>query len=385
MDDRDVILIIGAGIGGLATALSLQRAGLTVRVYDQAPAFGEIGAGIMLTPNASRVLIDLGLEKPLAAVGDNPQYSIYRKFDDGTVMQRSPLDDRQTQYGAPQVHIHRADLHRILLEAVAANDRNCLFTSHKCVALSQLGDQVHVRFENGVQISGSALIGADGARSAVRASLFGVERPRFTGQVAWRGLVPAAGLPDTVAGPFSVVWIGPDRHVVQYGVRHGSMINYVAIAARSTWEEEGWNIPAQVDDVLREFQGWHPDLCALLAATPPGTCFKWGLFDREPARVWTKGRITLMGDAAHPMLPLMAQGSAMAIEDGCVLARCLRQLAVEEALLRYERLRLPRANAIILKSRAAANLYQSVEGDKSAERQSYVDRVYGYDATAVAI
>ncbi len=384
MSRSERVIIIGAGLGGLTAGLSLQRAGYRIAVYEQAPEFGEIGAGIMLTPNATRVLLDLGLEQGLMAKGDRPTASLYRKFDTAEVMQSTPLDDRLATYGAPQVHIHRADLHRVLLNAVAANDPDCLHTSHHCERVEQDANGVRAVFANGAVAEGSVLIGCDGSRSIVRATLFGRENPRFTGQVAWRGLVPAAGLPDTVNGPSSTVWIGPDRHVVQYGVRHGTYVNYVAVA-RAEWEEEGWNIPAQVGDLLREFDGWHPDLRALLAATPAGTCFKWGLFDREPASVWTQGRITLLGDAAHPMLPLMAQGSAMAIEDGCLLARCLNHLPAEEALQRYERLRAPRAGGIILRSRAAAGLYQNVGGDKSAERQSFVDSIYAYDATAVAV
>lgn len=384
MSASEHVIIIGAGIGGLTAGLSLQRAGYRISVYEQAPEFGEIGAGIMLTPNATRVLLNLGLESGLMAKGDRPTASLYRKFDTAEIMQSTPLNDRVATYGAPQVHIHRADLHRTLLEAVAANDPSCLHTSHVCERVEQTAEGVRAVFANGTVAEGGVLVGCDGARSVVRAMLFGRESPRFTGQVAWRGLVPAAGLPDTVSGPASTVWIGPDRHVVQYGVRHGTYVNYVAVA-RTKWEEEGWNIPANVSDLLSEFDGWHPDLRALLAATPAGTCFKWGLFDREPADVWTQGRITLLGDAAHPMLPLMAQGSAMAIEDGCVLARCLSDLPVEKALQRYEHMRAPRAGGIILRSRAAAGLYQNVGGDKSAERQSYVDSIYTYDATTVAV
>ena len=204
--------------------------------------------------------------------------------------------------------------------------------------------------------------------------------------MAWRGMVPADGLPTTVTEPVSVSWLGEHKHVIQYGVRSRTLINYVAIVATKEWTEEGWNRRADPKDVLEDFVDWHPDLTALISATPEDGCYKWGLFDRDPLDQWTIGQITLLGDAAHPMLPFMAQGSAMAIEDSVVLARSLSKHGVTaEALKHYEEVRRPRANEIVLRSRQAANLYQRLTGDKGAQRASNLDEVYGYDATSVAV
>jgi salicylate hydroxylase len=183
-----------------------------------------------------------------------------------------------------------------------------------------------------------------------------------------------------------VVWIGPDRHIVQYLVRGGSLVNYVAIVAKDAWEEEGWNRPSQVDEVMGEFGGWHEDVLALLAATPADALYKWGLFDRDPLDGWVFGNVALLGDAAHPMLPFMAQGSAMAIEDAMILARALRAGdSIAAALARYQTARRDRTAAIIMRSRAKTTLYQKLTGDKTEQRAEGLEDVYGYDAVTCEI
>lgn len=381
------LLIVGAGIGGLAAALACLNAGLNVRVYEKAPELGEIGAGIMLTPNAVKCLEYLGLGGALADAGVEPEESVYRRFDTAEEMVRAPLRARMLDtYGARYYHIHRADLHRCLLEAVVKKDSNAVSTGHAVEKVVEAEGRVLATFDNGSTADGDILIGCDGIHSVVRTQLHGDGQPRFTGQMAWRGMVPAEGLPVTVTEPVSVSWLGEHKHVIQYGVRARKYINYVAIVATDHWTEEGWNRRADPGDALKDFEGWHPDLTALIAATPADGCYKWGLFDREPLDQWTKGRITLLGDAAHPMLPFMAQGSAMALEDSVVLVRALVKHGVgADGLRRYEEVRRPRTNGIVLKSRQATNLYQRLTGDKGAQRASNLDEVYGYDATAIAI
>ena len=381
------VVIVGGGIGGLTAALALCRAGHSVRLYEQAPAFGEIGAGIMLTPNATRVLRHFGLGAALDRSGLRPPASRYRRFDDAALIGDVPLADvMESSCSAPWLHIHRSDLLDALLAAVRKQGGAQLHAGHQAANCAQDGERVTVRFGNGASAEGELLLACDGVHSAIRAQTAEGAEPRFRGQVAWRGLVPAEGLPERVTDRASVVWIGEDRHIVQYLLRGGSLVNYVAIAVQEEWAEEGWNRPARLEEVRQEFAGWHEDVQSLLGATPPDALYKWGLFDRDPLERWVYGRIALLGDAAHPMLPFMAQGSAMAIEDAAILARCLEGFGeLELALSRYQSLRRERTARVILQSRAQTNLYQRLTGDKKRQRATSTDWVYGFDATSCAI
>lgn len=381
------VLIVGGGIGGLTCALALSRAGHSVQLYEQAPAFGEIGSGIMLTPNATRVLRHLGLGASLDGGGMRPPASRYRRFDDAALMGDAPLADvMESTYGAPWLHIHRSDLLDALLAAVRAQGGVDLHVGHRAAGCAQDGASVTVQFGNGASAEGELLVACDGVRSTMRAQVAEQAEARFRGQVAWRALAPARGLPERVTDRASVVWIGEDRHIVQYVLRGGSLVNYVAIAAQQEWAEEGWNRPARLEEVHEEFAGWHEDVQSLLSATPADALYKWGLFDRDPLEQWVYGRIALLGDAAHPMLPFMAQGSAMAIEDAAVLLRCLEAFDdLEVALSRYQAVRRERTARVILQSRAQTNLYQRLTGDKKRQRAASTDWVYGFDATGCAI
>ncbi len=381
------IIIAGAGIGGLSAAISLQQSGRTVKIYEQAPELGEIGAGIMLTPNAVKALNALGLETHLAELAVEPEHSVYRRFDTAEEMMRAPLKDKMlATYRARYFHIHRADLHKMLMDSVLERDSNAIVVDHALVDFEQDSTRVIAKFDNKNSVEGDVLIGCDGIRSALRQSMFGVEEPRFTGQVAYRGMVPADGLPATVVEPVSVSWLGEHKHIIQYGVRGRTYINYVAIVATETWTEEGWNRPADVSEVVNTFSGWHEDVLALLKATPPDNCYQWGLFDRDPTTQWTNGRVSLLGDAAHPMLPFMAQGSAMALEDAVILGRALSSCeSAEQGLAAYENSRRERTTWIVQQSRKATDLYQRLTGDKSQQRASNLDEVYGYDATSAPL
>lgn len=381
------VLIVGGGIGGLTCALALSRAGHSVRLYEQAPALGEIGAGIMLTPNATRVLRHFGLGGALDRGGMRPPASRYRRFYDAALMGDAPLADvMESTHGAPWLHIHRSDLLAALLAAVRDQGGTDLYAGRRATGCKQDGARVTVQFGDGALAEGDLLVACDGVRSIVRAQVVEHAEPRFRGQVAWRALIPAGGLPERVTDRASVVWIGEDRHIVQYVLRGGSLVNYVAIAAQQEWVEEGWNRPAPLKEVQDEFDGWHEDVVALLSATPADALYKWGLFDRDPLEQWVYGRIALLGDAAHPMLPFMAQGSAMAIEDAAVLSRCLEAFDdLDVALSRYQAVRRERTARVILQSRAQTNLYQRLTGDKKRQRAASTHWVYCFDATSCAL
>jgi salicylate hydroxylase len=380
--DRKKILIAGAGIGGLSAALALLRRGIEADVFEQSARLGDVGAGIMLTPNATRTLAQLGVESELLGVSIEPEASIYRRFDSGELMLSAPLRGvMEPRHGAKYLHIHRADLHAILVAAVRRLSPDCIHLDRTLADYRQDAAGVTAQFADGTRAIGDALIGCDGARSTVRERTFGGTTPSFTGQVAWRGVVPSNGLPASVTAPASTIWIGEDRHIVQYPLRGGRAINYVALVAKAAWQEEGWNRRSAVGEVVAEFADFHPDVQQLLQATPAENCFKWGLHDRDPLAAWTRGRVTLLGDAAHPTLPFMAQGAAMSIEDGAILSRAIERAdSLEAGLQQYERLRLGRTSAIVLRSRAATQLYQRLIGDKQEERSQGMAEIYDYDA-----
>jgi salicylate hydroxylase len=367
---RDDIAIIGGGIGGLTAALALQRAGFAVRVYEQAPQLTEVGAGISLSPTAVHGLNHLGLRNTLVREAYAPEDQAVRHFRDGRPLVkinrgRSLLE----QYGERYYLIHRADLHDALAAAVRANDSSAIVLNHRLKSLEQRGERVHLEFEEGVRADAGVAIGADGSRSIVRHHLFGAGAPQFTGYIAWRGLVPMDKVPPGVLNPPSGVFVGPRHLVNRYPVRRGTLLNFVAFAERNAWTDEGWSIRSTIEELLTEFTGWHEDVLAFMRHTPPEQLFKWGLFDREPLEQWTRGRITLLGDAAHPVLPFLGHGAVLAIEDGVVLARALSECdAPTDALQRYEQARRPRATFVVLSSREAGKQFHHANPDNYGER-----------------
>jgi salicylate hydroxylase len=339
------IAIIGGGIGGLAAALSLLRAGANVHVYERARTLSEVGAGIQVSPNASRILHRLGLANSLAQMGVKPLAWHQRRWDDGRTLLRTPLGEAvETAFGFPHYQMHRAD---VLATLVRALPPERLHIGHRFTALVDHGDHVEVDFENGTHVRADALVGADGIHSKVRQVLFGPEKPHFTGCVAYRGLVPADRLAHLDLEVTAQVWMGPGKHFVHYYVQNRRSVNFVAIIDRDTWTRESWTDRGEVADALAAYEGWHPQVRGILGAVDE--TFIWALFDRKPMAHWSVGRVTLLGDACHAMLPFMAQGAAQAIEDGATLATCLSQIDardVPEALRRYEALRLPRASRV---------------------------------------
>ena len=340
-DKKPSIAIIGGGIGGSAAALSLLKAGFDVQVYEQAPELREIGAGIVLTPNAVRLLYHLGLTEELQTQCVAPPAWRQRRWDDGRTLLFTPI---ATAPGDPPrfYTAHRHDLLMMLGNKVPSER---LHLGHKLTGFIDHGDRVEMQFAGKAAVTADIMIGADGIHSTVRALLFGAEHPRFTGCIAYRGLVSAERIRHLDLTAESQIWMGPGKHFVHYFVRPGRLLNFVCLIDRDAWTKESWTEPGNVADALAAYQGWHPQVRAIISSVTE--TFVWGLFDRAPLKRWSVGRVTLLGDACHPMLPFLAQGAAQAIEDGATLAGVLGKGGdVPQALRRYEELRLPRTARI---------------------------------------
>ena len=372
------VLVVGGGIGGISAALCLAKAGHSVDVFEQAAEFTEAGAGIQLSPNCSRVLHHLGLEAALQREGFLPEGTEFRSWRSGQVISAAPLGHTvRKKYGAPYYHIHRGDLLRILVDAAVCEPKIHLQSSARVVNFSQDDSSVTLQSESGAY-RGDVLIGADGIHSVIRAALWGDQKPTFTGNVAWRAMVPAASLPEACIRPMSTAWWGPGKHFVHYYVRNGAYVNCVCVVEKPGWEVESWTEQGDIDELKGDFRGWHTDIQMLIDNADHQSLFKWALFDRPPMSQWSQGRVTLLGDACHPTLPFMAQGAAMAIEDGAVLASCLhKETEVAADLQIYERLRLKRTAGIQLGSRRNAKVFH-MSGVKAWLRNRAAKRAGGY-------
>ena len=387
-------IVVGAGIGGLTAALALRAAGLDVAVYEQADELREVGAGIQLAPNATRLLHRLGLAEALAGVGVMPEAIEHKRWEDGRILLRQPLGATyERAFGAPYYHLYRPDLLAVLSDALPAG---IVHLGHRCVTVAQDASAVTLTFDNGVTARAPVVIGADGIHSTIRALLLGPESPRFSGSIADRGLVPAERLAHLELPRYSNGWLGPERHFVHYYVGAGGrLMNFVAIVPARDWRVESWSATGEVTDALAEFDGWHPTVRALIAAAD--RTHRWALYDREPLETWSVGRVTLLGDAAHAMLPFMAQGACQAVEDAVVLARCLGAAALDTvpaALREYETIRKPRVWDVQRASWRNATIYHLPDGDRQRERDAtwaasaargpYSERgwLFAYDAGA---
>lgn len=336
------IAIIGGGIGGSAAALSLLKAGFDVQVYERARELREVGAGIVLTPNAVRVLHHLGFADMLAMLGVAPDAIRQRRWDDGRTLLHTLV---LPPPGKPPMFYtsHRSD---VLLMLVGKIPPERLHLDHKLTGFTDHGDRVAMQFANSARAEADIMIGADGIHSTVRELLFGAEHPRFTGCVAYRGLVPTERLSALGLPREAQIWMGPGKHFVHYPVSAGRLVNFVCLIDRDAWIKESWTEPGDIRDALAAYEGWHEQVRGIISSVTE--TFVWGLFDRAPLARWSVGRVTLLGDACHPMLPFLAQGAAQAIEDGATLAGVLGQPGADmaAALRRYEALRLPRTALI---------------------------------------
>jgi len=384
------IILIGAGIGGLTAALSLKRAGFKVSIYEQAPELGEVGAGLTLSPNATHALESLGLADKLAGAASTPVQGSVRHHKTSETLLHNERGRLKSRFGAGYYQIHRADLHAILVAAVKAYDPNCIHLNKTFESVTDVHDRPCAHFSDGSEAQGDALIGCDGVRSSVRGALFETEPPKFTGQVAWRGIVPVDRLPANAVLTDSTMITGPGRTLTYYYIRNRTQLNYVAIVKKSGWEVEGWTVPSTIPELLAEYEDWHPDFRAIIEQTPPELCFKWALFDRDPLERWVEGHTALLGDAAHPMLPFLGQGAAQAIEDGVLLGRSLGEASdIASGLSLYQSSRKARANKILLWSRYRGRVLQGQKlephEDGDLKTSANDDVIFGYNPATVPL
>ena len=378
------IVMIGGGIGGLAAARALALRGHDVEIHERASTLGEIGAGLQLGPNAVKVLYALGLKDELHRVACTPDSNAMLDWADGSVMHIEPFQDSFAQYGAPYMTVHRADLHNVLLGSV---DASAIALRHACVSASSSTTGAVARFADGSGAEGDVVIGADGIRSAVRESLWGKDSPRYTHYLGWRGVLPMtqalAAMNDagkaTLHRKDVVMWRSPNGTALFYPLRAGELINVFAGKYTDEWAEESWTVPSSHAEMIASFEGWHPALKRALGEIQD--VYKWAFFDRDPLVRWSKDRVSLLGDAAHPMMPTLAQGAGITIEDAFALAKHLDAQADDPAaaLSAYEAERLPRACKVQVMAR------QQFEDNRKIPRPPPQDKtwIYEHDATAM--
>jgi salicylate hydroxylase len=374
MTQRPHVLIAGGGIGGLTAALALLRRGFDVDVFEQAAELREVGAGVQISANGTRALYNLGVGETLAASSCEPNGKEIRLWSTGQTWTLFDLGaESVAQYGYPYFTVYRPDLLAALLDAVRREKPDAIHLGAKVAGCAQDGERVELRLEDGRVVTGNALVGADGIHSRIRHEMFGEERAEFTGMIAWRGVIPMAQLPSHLSRPVATNWVGPGRHVINYPLRRGELMNFVGIVERSDWQVESWTARGTTEELSADFEGWHEDVQTLIQAIE--TPYKWALMLRRPLQQWTRGRITLLGDACHPTLPMLAQGAVQAIEDGYILGRALAESeSVEDGFNRYESARRERTTRMVLGSEENARRFHNPELANSAGAQAYVDR-----------
>ena len=354
------IAIIGAGIGGMTAAVTLAQKGFKINVFEQAPELSEVGAGLTVTPNATKGLIYLGLGEAMNKIGMAHDLQGVRHYQTKEII--VPLKRGKhmlEKYGAYQFQVHRADIHDLLIENLEQHSPGCVSVDHQLVGIDQKSDRVKLIFNNQAEYECDFVIGADGTRSAVRKSILGYAEPEFSGYVAWRGVVPTDGLDESDFDECgSSAFISPGRVFARYLIRDAKEYNYVAFLATDEWAEEGWSIPSKVETVLETFSDYNQQVKNIISATPPEGCYKWGIFTRQPIGKWSSERVTLLGDAAHPLEPFMGQGASMAIEDGVVLGRIIEDASgFSEIIERYETARIERNHFVTEHSKKAGQRF----------------------------
>lgn len=379
MTSKPKIAIIGAGMGGLTAAATLIAAGFAADVYEQAGQFTRLGAGIQMSPNAMKVLRKIGLEPAMLEIAFRPPSQFSREWDTGKLLLEVPFGDAiDRRYGAPYLLMHRGDLHALLMAAVPAEK---IHRSKKLTGIENGARGVRLDFADGTSVEADAVIGADGVHSTVRTLLLGVEKPTYTGRVAYRTTFPARLL-GGVEIDHCTKWWGRDRHIVIYFVtRNRDEVYFVTSVPEPNWTDESWSMKGDLEELRQAFVGFHPQVRAVLEACPE--VHKWAINVREPLPRWCEGRVVLLGDACHPMTPYMAQGAATSMEDAMILARCLQDIGkgmnsgadILAAFNRYERTRKQRTSDIQFHSRENKWLHRSAD----------TDWVYGYDALSVPL
>lgn len=387
------IAIIGGGIGGLAAAAFLHRAGLTATVHEQAPALGEVGAGLVVAPNAVRLLRRLGVVEQFLHLAVPLDWGWeFRRWADGTVLSVEKLSGVcERLYGERTYVTHRADLLDIVKAAVPAD---WIRLGARCTSVDPRPDGALLHFADGSKAEADVVIGADGVHSVVRGAVTEPAPPEYSGMCAFRTLVPAEAAPDFALRPAQTLWLGPGRHFVHYPIAGGQAVNVFAAAPAGDFTEESWSATATIEEFHAEFAGWDPRVTDLIAAG--GVPRRWALLDRAPLRRWSHGRITLLGDAAHPMFPFFAQGAAQSIEDAAVLARCLAATAddPEHALKHYESARIERTTRLQQVSHDRRDINHLPDGPDQQARDAALAGsdplvgngwIYGYDAEEASL
>lgn len=360
------ILIAGAGLGGLTAAACLLKKGFEVLIFEQAQQLGEIGAGIQQSANSVRVLFDLGLRGELEKIAVKPLDYEFRRFDTAELLHRIPFAAaHEAAHGAPYYHLHRADFHRILVDKVRSLSPDCITLNSRVAGFTESADGVTLDFADGSSSRGDMLVGADGFKSVIRNRIVGPTPVEYTGYVAWRFTVPRSRLPENIMGLVGAVWCGPNNHAVMYWISSGSVLNVVACPPRSEWEEESWTLKRPWAEMKADFTGWHSTMQTIIDAADRDQCFRWALNVRRPLDNWSTRRATLLGDAAHPTLPFLAQGAAIAVEDGAVLARALEGSgSIPEAIALYQRNRIGRTARVVNESNRVGGLYRIVDAEE---------------------
>ena len=392
------LLIAGGGIGGMAAALSLLNRGYDVDVYEQAPELKEVGAGVQISPNGTRALHALGVFDELQRLSCNTKSKEVRLWNTGRTWKLFDLGTEAIdRYGFPYVTVYRPDLLQVLADAVRIRKRDAIHLGRRVVGVTQQDSGATLHLDDGASVAGDGVIGADGVHSGIRRALFNGDNARFFGMIAWRGVMPIERVPVQISRDKATNWIGVGGHVVHYPLRAGTLMNFVGIMERSDWRVESWTEQGTAEECHHDHRGWHADVHALIEAAP--SLFKWALMGREPMKQWTKGRVTLLGDAAHPTLPMLAQGAVMAIEDAVVLGRCLDKYSdIATAFQRYQDARIDvtarkvlgaNDNAIrfhnpALATEAGATIYVDREWSREAILRRY-EWIFTYAADAVSI
>lgn len=396
MTERKV-LIAGAGIGGLTLALTLLKRGMAVEIHEQAPVLAELGAGVQIAANGTRLLLELGLAPKMEQFVSVAAGKEVRMWNTGQTWPLFDLgQDSIDRFGAPYWLVHRGELHRVLKEAVEAASPGCIHLGAQVSRFNETANGVVLEMKDGRKATGDLLVGCDGVHSTVRAQLFEAGAPEYTGILAWRGLAAIEDLPEDLRRMVGTNWIGPGGHVITYPIKSGRFLNFVGLTEDDQFTSESWVEKGTHAQVHKDFEHWHPLIHRIIDALDQP--YRWALAGRKTMKKWSKGRVTLLGDACHPTLPFLAQGAVMAIEDAFVLANCLQyHAAYEGAFARYEELRIERTSKIVNASSAnVARFHNPVLADEKkaaayVESEWHPDKVrkrydwlFEYDARTVA-